>query len=183
MEMPVDILNQRLGKIRDNGDIDFDNTDAAVSIDQELQSKFLFFPIEELEAAAVEIDDDDRGRFYLGSGPEHCAASTGENPNWLLNHAKNALALYWKLKENERLEAEQARIEANRQIIINRRPAPGVYMLNTGGEVHLTVVTADRNIFFGQRGQHETLNVTGIFDGLENKSVWVFTPIQTGLSA
>lgn len=182
MEMPMDILNKRLGQIRDNGDIDFDNTAAAVDIDSELQEKFLFFPIEELEADGAAIEDD-RGVLHSGSGPEHCQARPGENPNWLLNHARNALTLYWHLKRREELEEEQREIEHNRQIIINRRPEPGVYILNTGGEVHLAVVTAERNIFFGKRGSHVTQDVTAIFDGLDEKSAWTFTLVQTGLSA
>lgn len=176
MEMPVDVLNKELGAIRDNGDIDFDNTMAAVNIDTQLQGKFLFFPIEELEQLIKEELEEDRDRFVLGSGPEHCAASAGENPNWLYNHARNALALYWKLMEDQKL----AEYEAEK---LERRPAPGVYTLNTGGERHTAIVTADRRILCPRHRSDVINDFTDIFDGLDNKSDWVFSPIETGLSA
>lgn len=184
MEMPMDILNTQLGKIRDNGDIDFDNTMAAVDIDTILQEKFLFIPFEELEAAEIE---EDRGQLHAGSGPEHCTAGPDENPNWLYNHGINALALWWRIKRDQEAAetlaaAEKAKQEADERKVL-QRPIPGVYSLNTGGEVHLTVVTAERRIFFGKRNTHDTLDVTDIYDGLDNKSRWVFTPIETGLGA
>jgi hypothetical protein len=95
MEMPVDVLNKRLGNIRDNGDIDFDNTMTAIDIDEELQEKFLFFPFEEIRA--VQIHDDGDGKFHIGDGPERCSARAHENPNWLYNHALHALAMWQHL--------------------------------------------------------------------------------------
>lgn len=134
MEMPVDVLNRRLGRIRDNGDIDFDNTAVAVDIDSELQDKFLFFPIEELEEDGAAIEDD-RGVLHAGTGPEHCQARPGENPNWLLSHARNALTLYWRLKQLE--EAEK----------LAKRPAPGVYHTQGSGRLSFTaIVTEDRRV-------------------------------------
>lgn len=41
MEMPMDVLNNRLGKLRDSGILDGDNTAYAIDIDQELREKFL----------------------------------------------------------------------------------------------------------------------------------------------
>lgn len=178
MEMPMDILNKRLGDIRDNGDIDFDNTAAALDIDMELQSKFLFFPIEELEADGAAIEDD-RGVLHAGDGPEHCQARPGENPNWLLNHARNAMTLYWHLRQIE--EAE--RMERNRQVIMARRPEPGIYSLNTGrADPYLVAVTAERRIIdLNRTGKHT--DFTDTFDGLENPAKWTFTLIETGLGA
>lgn len=139
-EMPFDVLNTRLGKIRDNGDIDFDNTAAALDIDMELQSKFLFFPIEELEA--VEIEENRLG-LSAGSGPEHCAAGENENPNWLYNHAVNALALYWRLK-NDQEDRERL---AKEQEALAQRPEPGVYLGYSNAMNRFTViVTEDRRV-------------------------------------
>ena len=82
MEMPFDVLNKRLGKIRDNGDIDFDNTAAALDIDEELQRKFVSIPYEEI--AAVEIEDTSRTNVHTslqaGSGPETIRANPDDNP-------------------------------------------------------------------------------------------------------
>jgi hypothetical protein len=144
MEMPVDVLNKRLGKIRDNGDIDFDNTMAAVDIDSELQEKFIFFPIEELEQLIKDELEEGRERFVLGSGPEHCAASVGENPQWLYNHARNALALYWKLTEDQK----QAEYEAEK---LERRPEPGMYQ-GKAAEYMAVLVTDDRRVLVQQKG-------------------------------
>jgi len=145
-EMPFDVLNARLGKIRDNGDIDFDNTAAAVDIDEELQRKFLFFPIEEIEAVEIE---ESRGHLYAGSGPEHCAAGETENPNWLYNHAINALALYWRIKNGEERLA--------------RRPEPGAYRASAGGGPVLLVVNARREVF-AWVSSGALVNVTGMWD-------------------
>lgn len=184
MEMPVDILNKELGAIRDNGDIDFDNTMAAVNIDSILQEKFLSIPFEELEAVKIE---EDRGQLNAGSGPEHCSAGDHENPNWLYNHGINALALWWRIKQRQEAEEVLAAAEKQRQEVEQRRvaqrPAPGVYTLHTGGELHTAIVTADRRILC-PRHRHDAMNdFTDIYDGLENKSRWTFTPIETGLSA
>lgn len=184
MEMPFDILNTRLGKIRDNGDIDFDNTSAALDIDVELQSKFLFVPFEELEAVEIE---GDRDNYHAGSGPEHCMATGSENPEWLYNHGINALALWWHLKAKaEKEEAEQ--IEAAK---IARRPEPGVYSLETGRTAslksstpmpYLVAVTADRRIIdLNKTGKHT--DFTDVFDGLRDPASWTFTLIETGLGA
>ena len=185
MEMPVDILNKELGAIRDNGDIDFDNTMAAVNIDEKLQEKFLFFPLEEIEAVEIE---ESRGRLHAGSGPEHCNAGEHENPAWLYNHAINALALYWRIKKDqedrEKLAKELAEAEAERQRrILIQRPIPGVYSLWTQGEHHTVIVTADRRILAPRAKSEEMIDFTDIYDELENKSRWTFTKIETGLSA
>lgn len=185
METPVDILTHRFGKIVDSGSFVSDYTALALSVDEELQEKFLFFPIEELEADGALIEDD-RGVLHSGTGPEHCQASPGENPNWLLNHARNALTLYWHLKERERLEEEQRTIEVRRRELLARRPQPGVYTLTTarggGPTPYVVAVTADRRIIdLNRTGKHA--DFTDTFDGLENKSAWTFTPIETGLSA
>lgn len=184
MEMPVDILKFRLGGIRDNGDIDFDHTAAALEMDEELQEKFLFVPFKELEAIEIE---ENRGQLNAGSGPEHCAAGENENPNWLYNHGINALALWWRIKQRQEAEAALAAAEKRRKEADERkvaqRPAPGVYTLHTGGELHTAIVTADRRILC-PRHRHDAMNdFTDIYDGLENKSRWTFTPIETGLSA
>lgn len=139
MEMPFDILNQRLGKIRDNGDIDFDNTATAMDIDQELQDKFVFFPFEELEAVEIE---NDREVLHAGSGPEHCSATSASNPTWLYNHAMNALALWWRLKrDQEREEAKQATLAK-----LARRPQPGVYQAFAHLNYFTVIVPDDRRV-------------------------------------
>lgn len=175
METPVDVLARRLGKIRDNGDIDFDASALACDIDLELQEKFLSIPFEEIEAVEIE---EDRDNYHAGSGPEHCMATGGENPNWLYNHGINALALWWKLqKDAEKAEKEQ--LEAAK---LARRPKPGVYDLWTGGEQHLAVVTSDRRIL-SMKPTAGPFDLTDIFDGMERKERWVFAPIETGLGA
>lgn len=175
MEMPMDVLNRRLGKIRDNGDIDFDNTAAALDIDMELQAKFLTIPFEELEAVEIE---ETRGTYNAGSGQEHCGANESANPDWLYNHGINALALWWKLKNTQERQ-EQEQIEAAK---LARRPKPGVYELWTGGEQHVVAVTADRRIL-ALTAHHASRDFTEIFDGMDRKDRWKFTLIETGLGA
>lgn len=176
METPVDVLAHRLGKIRDNGDIDFDASALACDIDAELQEKFLSIPFAEIEA--VEIREVSTGTFHAGDGPEKCSAQDSENPDWLYNHGINALALWWKL-QGDAHKAEQEQLEAAK---LARRPEPGVYELWTGGEQHVIVVTADQRILSVKpHGKHS--DFTDLFDGMERKERWVFTQIETGLGA
>ena len=178
MEMPFDILNARLGKIRDNGDIDFDNTAAAIDIDQELQSKFLFFPIAELEDLANEHIEEGRGMLSLGQGPGYVSCADDVEVGELFTRAENYLVMYWELKKR----AETAAITAAKKKLA-RRPAPGVYRLHTGGESHTAIVTADQRILCPKHRHTEMHDFTDIFDGLENPGSWSFTPIETGLKA
>lgn len=185
MEMPVDVITRHVNQY-DMAGANIDPTDCALDLDQELQRKFLSIPFEELEAVDIKESRDGHG-YYAGDGPELCKAGEHENPNWLYNHGINALALWWRIKRDQEAAkalavAEEAEAEKQRRLLIHR-PVPGVYMLNTGGEVHLTVVDADRRIFFGTNRGDGTHDVTDIYDGLENKSRWVFTHIETGLSA
>lgn len=172
MDMPFDLINRRLGAIRDNGDIDFDNTAAAVDLDMELQAKFLFFPFEEIDAIEVA---ESRDRIYAGVGEAYAACSVHTYPDELLRKAENLLALRHRILMNREEEAEAAKIAA--------RPAPGIYALNTGGERHIAIVTADRRILTTRHMAQELNDFTHIYDGLENKSRWTFTPVETGLSA
>lgn len=153
MEMPVDVLTHRLGKIRDNGTIDFDQTAAALDIDSELQEKFLSIPYEEIDRIEIE---DERGQLTVGSGPEHCAANTSENPEWLYNHALNALALWRKLLKDQEEQEERERIMA-------RRPQPGIYQANGGTDNFIIIVTEDQRLIVPQT-VGEPIDGTDIWD-------------------
>lgn len=138
MEMPVDILNQRLGKLRDNGDIDFDNTAVAVDIDSELQEKFLFFPIAELEELEEQIETS-RDMLYLGQGTGYINVLESDKPEDLFTKAENALALYWHLKK--KADAEKDRLA--------KRPEPGVYQ-GKSASYFTVLVTEDRRVLVQQ---------------------------------
>lgn len=176
MEMPMDVLNKRLGAIRDNGDIDFDNTAAAIDIDQELREKFLFFPIEELLVLQEQIEES-RDGLYLGQGIGYATCPPDADPQDLLTRAENALVLYWELKKR----AEKAR--EKQAALLARRPRPGVYLLNTGGEKHTAIVTADRRILCPTHRNEKMSDFTEIFDQMKDPGSWRFTPVETGLSA
>jgi hypothetical protein len=89
MEMPVDILNRHMLEI-ENAGANIDGLQCALDADKELQRKFIFIPIEEIEKVEITAGN---GGLTAGSGPEGCTAQHSENPNWLYNHAVNALAL------------------------------------------------------------------------------------------
>ncbi|ALY10584.1 hypothetical protein FDH86_gp049 [Arthrobacter phage Tank] len=83
----------------------------AIDLDQELQSKFLFFNIEE-EVDSIEIFDRGEGAIQhlgAGSGPEECTAAHGDNPNWLWNHALNAMALARHLEKAQKPQPPQSK--------------------------------------------------------------------------
>lgn len=166
MEMPVDILNQRLGKIRDNGDIDFDNTAAAVDIDSELQEKFLFFPIEELEELEEQIEFQ-REVYYLGQGHGYTAVSKDVDLKELYQRAENTLALYRHLKKLAD-EKEQEKLEAEK---LAKRPEPGLYRAKTGRSTWFTlIVTEDRRIMVPQQLTGNSMDFTDEYD--EGKVNW-----------
>ena len=142
-EMPFDVLNARLGKIRDNGNIDFDNTAAAVDIDEELQRKFLFFPISELEALEEQIEES-RDGLYLGSGVPYATCPVDAAPEDLFTRAENALVIYWHLKKKAEL-AEK--LERKRREKLALRPKPGVYHTTGSGSLAFTaIVTEDKRV-------------------------------------
>lgn len=178
MEMPFDVLNHRLGKIRDNGDPDFDNTAAALDIDVELQSKFLFFPFAELDALDEQIEEGN-GRYYLGQNAGYVHCGPEDDPDDLQVKAENLLALRQRLLRDRESKAKAAKLAA--------RPAPGIYHLNTKGpSTYIVAVTADRRILNlpAAFSPHPTTSdFTDTFDGLLDKALWTFTLIETGLSA
>jgi hypothetical protein len=109
----------------------------AMDLDQELQSKFLFFNIEE-EVDSIEIEDRGEGaihRLGAGSGPEECTAGHGDIPNWLWNHALNAMALARHLEK------------VRREKWLKAMPNHGWHVATTDGEALVIYVSADQRIF------------------------------------
>jgi len=165
-QTPMDLLVDRLGKIRDNGDIDFDHVAAAMDIDTELQQKFLSIPYEEISAVKIENSKDGHG-YYAGSGPETVRAGKHDNPNWLYNTGVHALALWQHLK----LEQERPRI-----------PEPGVYLVTTKASGHATtaIVTDDRRVVVPQTGLGTMADKTFVFRDSESEFVWQRVDLATG---
>lgn len=161
-ETPADVLVHRLGKLADSGMLDGDYTSCALDIDQELQEKFVFIPVEEIEYAANEIEE--RKHYYkCGSGPEEATASKTANPNWAYNMAVNALALHRHLTDVEKKLADE-------------RPKPGHYLLQAPDATTYTRVTDDHRILVLQR-------MGGLVDMTESylmvgKDHWKLTPIE-----
>jgi hypothetical protein len=168
MEMPVDILNRRLGDIRDNGDIDFDNTMTAVDIDTELQDKFVFFPLEELSEIAEQVDTS-RERLYLGQGVGHLNVPSGISVEDAWTLAENALALWWLRKRDTELEQE----------LLAKRPRPGVYTGNGG--TFTVIVTEDQRVIVPLIGGG-TQDYTDIWDRTLHKS-WKLNRINVATGA
>lgn len=160
MEMPMDILNKRLGKIRDNGDIDFDNTAAAIDIDSELQEKFLFFPIAELEDIAEGIEEA-RGNLYIGQGPGYVSCADDVEVGELFTRAEHYLVMYWEMKKR----AEKAEQEA---AVLAKRPEPGVYAGN-GGDFTV-IVPEDRRVLVLMKDDGGTRNYSADYDHYLHKS-------------
>lgn len=141
MEMPVDVLTNRLGRLADDNVLQHnDYTALALDIDTELQEKFIFIPIEEIDAVEIEKTGETRNllHFKAGGGPETIRARKDDNPFWLYHSAVNALAML------RFLQKEQAR-KAN-------RPQPGVYQgHDDDGESYFAViVTEDRRVLVQQ---------------------------------
>lgn len=138
-EMPFDVVNGHLHTFAEEGyftqssDINVpDPVDLAITIDQEIQRKFLFIPFEEID----EIDIEEKmNRLFAGSGTEGCTANPRDNPTWLYDHAVNALALWRHMVK----EQERKTIEA--------RPEPGWYIVDAGVNIPTYVSHKDRRIF------------------------------------
>ena len=145
MEMPFDVLNRRLGRLRDSGLLEGDNTAIAIDIDQDLQRQFIFIPQEEIDAVEiVPLKNDMHSNLRAGSGPETIRANLADNPAWLYNSAVHALAMYQHLKKLQ----EQEALEAAK---LAKRPEPGVYQgSNRGGNYFVVIVTTDKRVLVPQ---------------------------------
>lgn len=156
MEMPIDILTYRLGKMVDNGVNLPDPTSAAISIDEDLQANFYFIPKEEVDAVDINKISETHLHvgFQAGSGPETIRAAKGDNPNWLYQSAVHALAMYQFLK------AEQERPTI---------PEPGVYLLLGGTTPVTAIVTEDRRVMINQFGSMEMKDQTDLIRGESGK--------------
>jgi hypothetical protein len=168
MEMPVDVLTHRLGKMVDYGVNIPDPSAAAISIDEELQEKFYFIPKAEVDAVEVR-DTHVVGPYELqaGDGPEACRANRADNPAWLYNSAVHALALMQHIK----LEQERPKI-----------PEPGVYLVTTvkSGQAHTAIVTEDRRVIVPQTGLGTMADKTFVFRNSETDFVWQRVDLATG---
>lgn len=135
-EMPIDVIRNHMLHGFDEPLGSDSATDHALAIDQELQSKFLFFNIED-EVDSIEIVDRGEGAIQhlgAGSGPEECTAGHGDNPNWLWNHALNAMALARHLEK------------VQRQKFIDALPHHGWHVASTPDGFITVYVTPERRI-------------------------------------
>jgi hypothetical protein len=166
MEMPVDVLTHRLGKLKDNLMLDGDYTSYAISIDEELQEKFHFIPKAEVDAVEIIRNAPGEG-FQAGSGPETIRGNLHDNPAWLYNSAVNALAMMQHIK----LEQERPKI-----------PEPGVYLVTTvkSGHAHAAIVTEDRRVIVPQTGLGTMADKTFVFRESETDFVWQRIDCATG---
>jgi len=141
MEMPVDILTHRFGKLVDNGDFAVSDYQAvAISIDEELQEKFVFVPDAELSEIAEQIEDH-KGWLKIGQRPGYLCVDSGISVEDAWTLAENALAIWWLRKRDTELEAEK----------LAKRPEPGVYRGTYAGHKYFTViVTADQRVMVPQ---------------------------------
>jgi hypothetical protein len=58
--------------------------------------------LDDIDTSDIKVKPERRGMrddlLVAGSGPEECVADVSANPNWLRNHARNALALARELE-------------------------------------------------------------------------------------
>lgn len=173
MEMPVDVLTDRLGKLVDGGALHGDYTTIALNIDERLQEKFYFIPFEEINAVPIEHSKDGHS-FYAGSGPETVRASKHDNPNWLYHTAVHALALWQhvaRLQERTKLEQERPKI-----------PGPGVYLVTnrTSNFSFTAIVTEDKRIKVTSRDTGTLTDQTDSMRTSTSEFVWQRIDLATG---
>lgn len=165
-EMPFDsILNHFANGFDDKLDPDQAQSHA-MDLDQELQSKFLFFNIAE-EVDSIEIEELGGGGVHhlgAGSGPEGCTAGHQDNPNWLWNHALNAMALARHLEK------------VQRQKLLEAMPHHGWHIGTTIDSAFTVYVSADKRFFMMDRRKGQlTERTDDWFRG--NMTHWKFRPI------
>jgi hypothetical protein len=173
METPADILIDRLGKLRDNGDIDFDHTDVGLDIDIDLQEKFFFIPREEVDAVEIQYTTNNlRTNLQAGDGVETIRATPDDNPNWLYNSAVHALAMYQHLIKIQEQEKEREKLA--------KRPDPGVYRTRSGKSWFTVIVSAERRIMVPQQLSDTILDLTEQYDQGVNWADWRRIDTTTG---
>jgi hypothetical protein len=106
----IDALADLIGKARRASVFTEDqNVIAARAID----GRYVLIPKDEIADVEVRVEREDK--LHAGDGPEKCSARLAENPQWLRNHALNALALAEKI---DRMNAEQfAKDEQRRKVL------------------------------------------------------------------
>lgn len=107
-EMPFDIINNHLGALAADGTLQCEPTDAAIAIDQVLQEKFLFFPLDELRERASQ----DTRNNLIDSARDQWDRN---DQKAVFIAAEMLLAAWIKTKDEEALRA-------------TKRPKPGVYI-------------------------------------------------------
>lgn len=65
----------------------------------------------EWDAAYEKVIETVNNTIGIGSGPERCVAHIDDNPNWLRNHAANAIALAEYLEDRDTANSEAEREE------------------------------------------------------------------------
>jgi hypothetical protein len=154
-EMPIDVIRDHLATSFDEP-LDADQAlEHAMDLDQELQQKFLSIPYGEIRRIEIQTHED---KAWAGDGPERCSVREDENPNWLYNHAMNALALWLHLKETQEAKEKLARI--------SKRPAHGWWLAKapSGVIVPMWVSGAERRIFTPSHGSGEMAEWTEAYD-------------------
>lgn len=176
-EMPFDVINGHLHTFREEGyftqssDIEVpDPVDLAIDIDSELQKQFLFFPFEEIDEVEIHIHGKGE-KISAGTGPEECSATGTENPDWLYNHAVNALALWRTLKQRQETERR------------GKRPQHGWYVAKSDTAAITVFVTAeDRRVMMILPFSGELEDVTANYDRGVYKS-WEWSTLSSKLAA
>lgn len=177
MEMPFDVISNHLLNGFDEP-LEPDNArEHAMDIDQELQKKFIFISMEEIDAIKIESSSYPHG-LVAGSGPETIRATVGDNSNWLYNSAIHALAMYQHLKyleERAKIEAEQAKLA--------RRPEPGVYLAHLEDEEdedYFTIIVDDKRLIWVPQVGGGMLNLADDYDSrlAGNGSRWIVQSIN-----
>jgi hypothetical protein len=180
MEMPIDILTHRFGKIVDSGSFVSDYTALAIGIDEELQEKFISIPYEEI--VAVEIEDTSKTNIHTslqaGSGPETIRANPDDNPAWLYNSAVHALAMWQHLSRLQEHKAEEDKLA--------KRPEPGVYEAHLANEDddYFTVVVDEKRRLWVPQSSGGMLDMSSMYDlALGQCNHWALQRIDTATGA
>lgn len=105
MEMPIDIIKAHIERVlaaKWLPDGAPSAAELATGLDTELQAKFAFIPMEEIEAVTVTRRIKHGTRFLsAGSGPLEASCGVHSNPSLLHNRAVNELALARSLRISE----------------------------------------------------------------------------------
>lgn len=157
-DMPIDTITAHLNQPTSG----LTPHQQAINIDLDLQRKFIFFPVAELEELEEQIEVV-RDVLHIGQGAGYVSCTEDADIDELYTRAENTLALWWHLKQH--------------RDALERRPEPGVYRARDVKSWFNVLVTEDRRVLVQQQFFGTLKDCSDMWDARGHK-VWTMQRVN-----